>query len=61
MLEEQPNALPVLYNLAVLEMDAGNVEEARRLWTRYLEREPSGPWSDRARTALETLAKTGNQ
>lgn len=57
VLSEQPDALPVLFNLALLETDAGNVEEARRLWTEYLERDPSGPWSDRARTALEKLAK----
>lgn len=61
VLETAPETLTVLFNLAMIEMESGDPEEARRLWTRYLERDPSGPWSDRARSALETLAKRGGQ
>lgn len=61
VLAASPETLTVLFNLAMIEMESGNSKEAQRLWTRYLEQDPSGPWSDRARSALETLAKQGGQ
>lgn len=56
---ETRDSLPILYNLAILETDAGNATQARLLWTRYVELDPSGPWAERARAALDALAKGG--
>jgi Tfp pilus assembly protein PilF len=49
----RPDAKASIWNLALLAEDAGNRDEAKRLWARYLEVDPSGEWADRARAALE--------
>jgi len=55
LLAIRPDVLPVLYNLALLETEAGNRLEAQRLWEQYVELDPSGPWAERARAALQIL------
>ena len=55
VLSIRPDVLPVLYNLALLETDAGNRLEAQRLWEQYVALDPSGPWAERARAALGVL------
>ena len=38
-----------LYNLALLEFDAGSYEQAARLWERYRELDPDSAWGKKAR------------
>ncbi len=53
VLVTRPSAKAALWNLALLAQDGGKRDEARRLWVRYLEVDPTGPWAERARSALE--------
>lgn len=55
VLERKPHAAAVLYNLALLATEAGDLVEARHLWTRYLEIDPAGDWADKARDALAAI------
>lgn len=55
VISERPDAKQAVYNLALIESDAGHTAEARALWTRYLELDPRGTWAERARAALAAL------
>ncbi|MBN9272172.1 MAG: tetratricopeptide repeat protein, partial [Mesorhizobium sp.] len=42
-----------VFNLARLEFDAGNMAEARRLWTRYLELDAESEWARTAQKGIQ--------
>lgn len=56
VLARKPDATVPLFNLARIVSDGGaDPAEARQLWTRYLEVDPSSDWSRQAREALAAL------
>lgn len=42
-----------IYNLAALEYDTGNLSEARRWWTRYLEHDQTSDWAKTATRGIQ--------
>ncbi len=44
-----------LYNLALLEFDAGSYEQAARLWERYRELDPDSAWGKKAGYGLQLI------
>ena len=52
-IEIAPDYADAIYNLAALEYDAGDLGEARRLWTRYLELDQDSDWARRAARGIQ--------
>jgi TolA-binding protein len=46
-----------MYTLATLYYDTQNYDQAETWFNRYLEKEPAGQWSERARDMLAMIAQ----
>lgn len=54
-----PGHLKSIFSLATVYERMGKVKEAQEWWMEYIERDPNSEWTDKARSHLESLLRSG--